>query len=527
MSWSNGLVNEDADGQRVLYQWSKDSGYIWSPPIELFRPALNASQSPSAYNASLIQRALCSEGFLQMTDGRIFALAEIFGQSDVTGILHEGTGLKATGFGRVAREVNSTDGTPIGEACWLQPSRFASRLVGTPYDVDVMRLCDEEDLLVPLLSYGANQPAWSWSVLSSELHHVYANNASSQSNDVTEATHAVVFNTSSVCRLWRMRSPAVNRTLYIECTNTSTTADATYNGWYNGTDELVPRWYSYPDITATNIPDANSKSYLGAFPPSSGNDRSTYVSWKSPANLTHFLLHNPCHVTVDGDPNVRFPLTLSTSTDNSTFTAIASLHPMAPIAPRFPDPSKNRGYFYPSAAIQQGTPSNGTTNDTMIIVYAINKEDIGMSIIRVVDIPRVVPEMGAAGGADSFGKGFVFFVLCILALVLVGGMIWSLVWVPATAGKEVVVVKGKEVSGNGWVDKKVPLTSEEGGDEYYEDGEEEDEDDEEYEDDDEEEVEEKNGHALVTSADVAHLVSAPHAQRVHAPASAPARVRKV
>ena len=526
VSFSNHLIDEDADGQRVLYLTSPNAGLTWSPstPLELFPAALNSSQLPSAFDGTKLVRAMCSEGFVQLSGGRTFALAELYGQSQVAGVPREGEGLKETGYGRVAREVNSTDGSLIGGPCWLQRSRFAPALAGTPYDSMVMKDCDDADDLVPLLAQASNQPAWAWSLMSSN-HHVHASN---DTTDVAEPTHGFTFNSTSTCRFWRLLSPAVNRTLYIECTN-ATAPDAAYSGWFNGTDLTAKAWYGpYSSIVATNVPDAGSKAYFAAFPVSSGSARSTYLSWHNPANLTHFLLHNP-QPRADG---TRFPLTLSTSVDNSTFNSTTSLHPSPPPPLRYPGRYKNPGYQYPAAAVRSLAAVNGTTQDMLYVVYSVNKEDVGLSWVRVTDLPRGVTSMagGGGGGGDSFGKGFVFFVLCVVSLVVVAGCVWTLVWEPAMRVAEeeegrlggVGVVKGD--SAGGWVEKREPLvgagTAEE---EYYEDGEEEeDEEGEEYDDEDEEEeeVEEKNGTtapAVVTSADVAHYVAAPRSTA--APAS--------
>ena len=516
VSFSNGLIDEDADGQRVLYFTSPDAASTWSTPTELFPPALNATQSPTRYDTTKVQRAMCSEGFVQMAGGRTFAMAELYGQSEVGGIPREGAGLKATGYGRVAREVNSTDGRLIGAPCWLQRSRFVSALAGTPYDPAVMRDCDDAEDLVPLLAQAPNQPAWAWSLMSAN-HHVHARN---DTTDVGEPTRGFVFNATSTCRFWRLLSPTVNRTLYIECSNSSSTPDPTYSAWFNGTDESAKAWYGpYASIVPTNIPDAGSKPFFGAFPPSSGNDRSTYLSWRNPANLTHYLVHNPQPRADD----LRYPLVVSTSIDNSTFNATAALHPSPPPALRYPGLYKNPGYQYPSASLRTLPSINGTSEDVLYVVYSVNKEDVGLTWVRVRDLPRGVGAMdggggGGGGSGDTFGKGFVFFVLCVVALVVVAGLVWTLVWAPATrvTGEEVGVGKGgSEV---GWVvDKRQPLvaarTAEE---EEYEEGEEDEEEDEEgeYEDEEEDEeeedeVEEKNGTAVVTSADVAHYVAAP------------------
>ena len=515
VSFSNHLVDEDADGQQVLYRHSVDGGASWSTPLlSLFPPALLPTQTPSAWRSNSLQRAMCSEGFVQLEGGRTFAIAELYGSSNVTGIPREGTGIRSTGFGRVAREINSTDGRPIGGPCWLQPSRFAGALQGTPYDPNTAAMCDDADLLLPLLSQGAYQPAWSWALMS-DAHHVHANNAST---DVAEPTHAAVFNASTACRFWRLLSalPAsANRTLYMECTNATDSPDASYNGWFNGTDETVRDWYGpYPSITPTNIPDANSKSFFAAFPASSASDRSTYASWRSAAPLTHYLISNP-RADRTGD---RFPLTIATSTDNSTFNAIASLHATPPPSPRFPGRYKNPGYQYPAAAVAQRPAVNGTSMDVLLVVYSVGKEDIQLSSVRVVDLPRGVAPV-AEGSGSSFGKGFVFFVLVVAAVVAVGALVWWFVWAPLSeAEEEEMGVAGEEAggpavikgaSGGDWVDKRVPLTSD-GGDEYYEEGDEEDEEEEDDEDGEyEDDVEEKNAHAIVTSADVAHYVAPP------------------
>ena len=248
----------------MLFLSSADGGLTFTPPTVLFPPALLPGQHPSSFNASSLQRALCSEGFIALDDGRVWALAELFGHSNVTGIEGEGTGWKATGFGRVARPISPTDGRPIGPHCWVQRSRFAGALAGTDYDIKLTPLCDDGPhlTLIPLLSYASNQPAWSWAALS-DGHYIHADTNNSQ---VQEPTRGAVFQSSEVCRFWRLVSATHNRTLYMQCANTT---DTHYNGWWNGTDETATGWAGpWPDMVPSNIPDAGSKEFLLSLPPS-------------------------------------------------------------------------------------------------------------------------------------------------------------------------------------------------------------------------------------------------------------------
>ena len=361
LSFSNGVHTEDADGQQVLYLTSPDAGLTFSPITILFPPALLPRQPPSPFNTSSLQRALCSEGFLQLPDGRVFALAELFGYSNVTAVKGEGSGWKATGFGRVARPVSATDGRPLGPPCWVQPSRFAGALVGTPYDVTALPLCEDSDVLVRLLSSASLQPAWSWAALS-EGHYVHADSAASQ---VQEPTHAAVFASSELCRFWRLVSASSHRTLYMQCANTT---DTQYNLWWNATDETATGWAGpFADLVPSNIPDAGSKEYLTTLPPP----------------FTHLLVSN---LKPNGD---RWPLTVATSTDNATFSAIYALHSSRPPPARYS--GGNVGYQYPTAAVQHRLTASGTDDGRLFIVYNVNKEDIHLSQIQLRDLPRHSP----------------------------------------------------------------------------------------------------------------------------------------
>ena len=276
LSFSNGLHDEDADGQQVLYAASQDAGASFSPLLPLFPPALLPGERPS-YNVSTtsLQRALCSEGFVQLRDGRLYALAEAFGVSNVTGVAGEGVGFKATGYGRVARPLSPRDGSVAGPACWVQPSRFARALAGTPYDERRMAACDDRAELVALLSQAGTEPAWSWAALSDD-HYIHASEAASQ---VQEPTFGVPFAGPSICRFWRLKSASTNRSLYVEC---AASADPRYNGWFNGTDEAGQGWYGpYSAIVPSDVPDSGSKEFLSTLP----------------APFTHVLISNTKHAS--------------------------------------------------------------------------------------------------------------------------------------------------------------------------------------------------------------------------------------
>ena len=535
-AWASSVQDENADGQRVVYSAVRVSSpanrtnttAAASPPAVLFPSAVPPART---FNVTGLLRGLIPAAFVQLSDGSLYAVAELDGQSDVTGLPHEGAGVRGTGYGRVARQLSTADGSIVGDVCWLEASKYApGALDGTLYAVPpATPYCEAQDRaeLIALLAAPATQPPSSWA-LESDNHPVVAGDGAV----LGEPTHAVPVANNETCRLWRSLGPAapLNHTLYIECTNN--TADATTAGWFNGTGDFEHRGnWTYAAITATNIPDANSRPFLGAFPASSGNARSYYRSYHSDANLTHFLLSNPVP-TPDGVAGTRSPLTVATSVDAGlSFSAIAALR-SAPTAPRYKGYGKNAGYMYPSAVVRAGGYVNGSSLDVLHVLYAENKEDIVLTSVAVNDLPRNVSALtGPAGsGSDSFGKGFVFFVLCVAALVAVGA---------ATMAVLERDRRARELGDGKWRDKQAPLVNGHGskhaktqaGQEkvYYE--EEEEEEGEEYETGEEEEEEEEEGeeyeeeerkqpakNGFVTSTDVARMVtSQPTANKAKRP----------
>ena len=366
VSFSNGLTDEDADGQQVLFRVSHDSGRSFSPPLPLFPPALLPGQRPSLWRPNSLQRAMCSEGFLPLPHGRILALAELYGVSNVS-LPGETPGWRATGFGRVAREVAPVQPTRLGPLCWLQPSRYAGALEGTPYDLARLPRCGDSGEVVALLSQGGHQPAWSWALMS-DNHPVLAGNGSVEEGlDIAEPTHAFPFTSTpgTVCRLWRTLGPPPNRTELIECAQA---ASSEYNGWFNGTDETGKGSYGpYPTIVPTDIPDVGSKAVLLGLPAS--------------APFTHLYASNPCQ-RPSGD---RFPLTIAASVDNATLTSVHALHAHAPPRARYEGRYKNWGWQYPSMAVQRSAKGWGD-DDMLFIAYSLNKEDIYLSSTPIRDL---------------------------------------------------------------------------------------------------------------------------------------------
>ena len=509
-AWSNALQDEDSDGERVLYTTisigtvvnSTNTTTTAAPPTILFASALRSGEPPApTYNASQLVRAMSPAAFVQVSDGTLYAVAELYGRSDVTGMPREGSGLKGTGYGRVAQQLSTVDGSKVGDVCWVEWSKYAqTALSRTPYWLQTPPpLCIDAAELITLLADPTMQPPSSWSLLS-DNHAVVAADGSGQ---LGEPTHAVQTANNETCRFWRSfdQTAPLNHTLYIECTNTSTTAA----GWFNGTGDFMHRGvYNYTSITATNLPDANSRAFLGAFPETSGNARSTYLSFKSAVNLTHYLVSNPVPTTY-GLLATRSPLTVATSIDSGrTFNAIAALR-SAPTVPRYYSPLKNAGYQYPAAAVRSVGWLNGTSLDVLYVVYSVNKEDIVLTSVPVTALPRnVTTAADAAAGGDAFGKGYVFFILCLAAVVLIGAATY---WVLQRGRVEERVEEAK------WQEKRVPLVNGkhiEVVEEEYEEEEEYEDGDEEEEEDEDEQVEEHKHPAdngYVTSADVARLVT--------------------
>ena len=111
----------------------------------------------------------------------------------------------------------------------------------------------------------------------------------------------------------------------------------------------------------TNFPDATARSYAGNLPDGSA-----------------FLINNPNQSpgSVYDFIGRRIPLTIALSTDGVVFDRAFSVR-SEDTTMRFPGTNKLPGWQYPGAVVW---------GDHLYVVYSINKEDVGLTRIRIADL---------------------------------------------------------------------------------------------------------------------------------------------
>ena len=345
VSWSNGLVDEDADGQRCRYTISRDGGQTFNQQTILFPSPLAAGQHARAKNNSGLERAMCSEGFLSVNN-RLYAIVELYGR---------GVGLGAVGFGRAGRLVNPSDGNLIGDVCWIQQSPFAYLLAATPYDATHTPFCADAADLTARLADPPHQPAWSYALMT-DTTQVYA----ADGTQLCEPTHSFAINDYH-CRLWRTcsgsgRQAAIN---YAECIPLASEG----REWFNGTDMTQTQRGLESGVVPTNVADTGSKSFLG------------YVTLSD--RMAVYVINNP---KTNGQ---RFPLTIALGDSNGTlYDHILTIRTNV-TALRYPGLYKNVGWAYPHA--QQ-------LNDRLFVAYSLNKEDVYVTAIDTQYLSKLYAE---------------------------------------------------------------------------------------------------------------------------------------
>lgn len=209
---SSAVIDEDSMGMELWGSISLDSGHTWTPSQSLLPASLLPNQTSVANfsywcNEAIWQRAIGGLAVLPLSDGSIWGVGE------TTDYFCWGTiGSGTRGAGRIARQIASADGSPLGDPCWLDQNNWTyvqawnETVYGTEYG---MRFCDAADEMNAYLDGPANVPAWSAWLYNDVLYA--ANNWSS----LQEVTHAVWIEGSEGeegywQRFWRDISPAKN-----------------------------------------------------------------------------------------------------------------------------------------------------------------------------------------------------------------------------------------------------------------------------------------------------------------------------
>ena len=127
---------------------------------------------------------------------------------------------------------------------------------------------------------------------------------------------------------------------------------------------------SWSEPVKTNFPDATARSFAGNFP-----------------DGTAYIISNPAVGPSDTHPGLgrRNPLTIALSDDGVVFDRAYAIR-AEPTSMRFPGKNKVNGWQYPTAVAWK---------DHLYVAYSINKEDEGVSRIRLSDLQVASSRYGA------------------------------------------------------------------------------------------------------------------------------------
>lgn len=120
----------------------------------------------------------------------------------------------------------------------------------------------------------------------------------------------------------------------------------------------------------TNFPDATARAFAGNLP-----------------DGTAFIISNPATTPSKTHPNIgrRNPLTIALSDDGVVFDRAYAIR-AEPTSMRFPGKNKVHGWQYPAAIVWK---------DFLYVAYSINKEDEGVSRIKLSDLQAASRRLGA------------------------------------------------------------------------------------------------------------------------------------
>ncbi|CZR57931.1 uncharacterized protein PAC_07821 [Phialocephala subalpina] len=351
MVHSSAVIDEDSMGMELWGAMSHDGGYTWTPSHSILPAALLPNQTNVA-NFSY----WCNEAIWQRAIGGLAVLevdSEIWGVGETTDFFCWGDiGSGTRGAGRIARQLSTVDGMPIGDPCWLNQNNWTyielynETVYGTEYG---MKFCEKADEMNAQLVEPTKVPAWSAWLYNDQLYA--ANNWSS----LQEVTHSVWIEQDDGPgywqRFWRDISPTNNSMrVWWEMTY-----DKEGKDWYPGIEEAYGN-----KVYETNIPDAKTKQFLGVL-----DDKQSRYLISNPRNNTELI---------------RQPLTIAMSRGSDlSYKTVGVLRTNASdkIAPDTRD-YKNQGFSYP-VAVQVG--------HTLVTAYSENKENIWVSVVNIDDLP--------------------------------------------------------------------------------------------------------------------------------------------
>lgn len=287
-SWSNGAVNEDNPGQRVLGTVSTDGGGSWAGWKVYFPPQDKNPPDEPGSDGRVPGRVLTADGYATI-GGDVYAVAEVWDwvqtDSDRT----------QKGWGRIARRV-APDGT-LGPIFWLEATSPEPKPGFPSYpNASDPKYAAIARQITAYLADPRNTPPWDYKSGWTEDY------PAADGQTLGHVTHAYVQADGTYVRMWRGNNTGK---LYAQASH--------------------DHGRTWDPAIRTSLPDARSKTFVGQLP-----DGQVYV------------------VGNEQPPTQRDPLSISLASDGVHFDRVGVVRYAAPPL-RYTGGHKNPGFEYPSA----------------------------------------------------------------------------------------------------------------------------------------------------------------------------------
>lgn len=330
--WDSQARDENAPGQHTVFRRSSDRGETWSDVADLFPPLCANVPIAQSLGRGPFQTA---QGFAAI-DGRLYAVSCV--DRSLKEKVQRFNEVSRERVGFLAREVQA-DGT-LGAIFWLaaaapQPEPgFPVYPAGDPALVARITGHFREPAHLPQLLFGPHEHP-----------------DSADAHRLTEPTQPWRLADGTWLRLYRDQGAAdATSRQDIEASKRR----RFYAAWSR--DDGA----TWAPAVPTDIPDSAARAHSGRLP-----------------DGQVFLIHNP--LPIPPGKGGRTMLSISLARDGLHFDRTAILR-FVPPPQRFEGKAKSIGYMYPHAVV---------VGDALMVIYAINKEDIEIARIPLAELARL------------------------------------------------------------------------------------------------------------------------------------------
>lgn len=326
--WDSQARDENAGGQHGVYRFTTDDGETWSPLAELFPPLAENLPLAEADGRRPFQT---SQGFAEVA-GRLYAVTCV--DTALAEKVHRFNEVSRERVGFLAREVRA-DGT-LGKIFWLtetppQPEPgFPAHPAGDPAVVNLIQAHFKQPANLPQLLFGPREHP-----------------DSADGHRMTEPTQPWRLGDGTWVRFYRDQGTTA-------ATNRREIEESKRRRFYVASShDDGATWTS---AVSTDVPDSGARANTGRLP-----DGQVY------------LIHNP--LPLAPAKGGRAVLAISLSRDGLDFDRTAILRADPPRR-RYEGKAKSIGYQYPHSIVVE---------DSLWVIYAVNKEDIELARIPLAE----------------------------------------------------------------------------------------------------------------------------------------------